>query len=63
MSSIFSPPKPKAPPKPPEKSDVEVAQAAAEERRRAASRRGRGSTVLGGSVGTENTQAKRLLGQ
>lgn len=73
MGSLFSRPDPPKPVSPPAreatgdtKADPAVAQAGRDQRRRAASARGRSSTVLGASESFDpgqNTRRKTLLGE
>ena len=62
MSALFSKPKISAPPPTPTASTAEVAQSRVDQRRRAANRRGREDTLLGGSTGG-SVSTNRLLGQ
>lgn len=61
MSGLFSQPKVSAPSAPPGPTAAEIAQAKVDQRRQAANRMGRQSTILGGSAGG-NVSDKKLLG-
>jgi len=61
MSGLFSSPKVAAPPPTPGPNAAEIAQARADQRRKAANRFGREDALLGGSTGG-STSNKKLLG-
>lgn len=63
MSAMFSKPKMPAMPAPPDEDSAAKAQAALDMKKRAANAKGRGYSILGGSMDQTRSSGKRLLGE